>query len=391
MWTCLAGQAIAAPASDPARKQAAAAVEAAARAFAAGDHARALAEFERAMALRPAPKLHFNIGVCHEELMLAARGRGDAAAERAHASAAIAAFNAYLREVPGAEDRAAVEDRIRGLGGTPLTQPQLKPIPPSRPGSQAPADGSASASEPATDPASVEPPTREFPPPPSASDPAVVPQDYGDPSEVSTPVAPDPVSSPSPDTRPLRGRFGATFGLLAMPQIDARRLQGQVQAALTLRGGGFLGRRGRLYLGGAVLVATAGQAAPDRYALSTQAGLLELEYGRPIGDAQRVALLAGVFGAGVREVVRVQGARPAACWVGPKLASQQGGGGAGGRVGLLVLLGARKNHELGVRLSTAVFGFSRGHASCGTSLFADLEVPRVRWSVHADTGYSFRF
>ncbi len=140
------------------------------------------------------------------------------------------------------------------------------------------------------------------------------------------------------------------------------------------------------------MLASVGQAASDRPALSTQVVSLELEYSRPIGDARRVELLVGAFGAGVREALRVRAGQPAGpCAAGATLASQRGGGGAGGRVGLLVLLGPRKTHELGVRLSTAVFGFSRGTASCEPGPFADLSVPRVRWSVHVDTGYSFRF
>lgn len=378
---CLIGQVRAAPASDPARKQAAAAVEAAARAFAAGDYARALAGFERAMALRPAPKLHFNLGVCHEELMLAARARGDAAAESEHAAGAIAAFNAYLREVPGADDRAEVEDRVRGLGGTPLTQPTLKPIPPPR------------SEPPPTEPPPMEPstpePTPEFPPPPTPEAPSSGSVDYADPT--ANAGAPQPVASPQPRAPIVpRGRVGAALGVLGEPQLDPKRVDGAVQGSLTLRFGGFVGARRRVYLGGAALLATVGD--PSRLALSTQAVTADVEYGHPIGRARRVEFVAGAFLAGAREALRARSGRPAGpCAAGRTVVSQRGGGGAGGRVGLLVLLGAGKNHELGVRLSTAVLGFGKGTASCEPRPFADLDVPRARWVVFADTGYSFRF
>ncbi|MCY1006712.1 hypothetical protein OV079_14355 [Nannocystis pusilla] len=127
---CLSGQpAIAAPAAPP--TEARAAFEAGAKAYAAGDFDKALAQFERAMALRPSPKIHYNIGVCRQQLMLAARERGDVAAESLHAAAAVEAYKAYLRELPEAEDRVEVEATIRDLGGTPHSA-QSDPIPAGR-------------------------------------------------------------------------------------------------------------------------------------------------------------------------------------------------------------------------------------------------------------------
>ncbi|MFY0542467.1 tetratricopeptide repeat protein [Nannocystis pusilla] len=115
---CLSGQpTIASPAAPP--SEARAAFEAGAKAYAAGDFDKALAQFERAMALRPSPKIHYNIGVCRQQLMLAARERGDVEAESLHAAAAVEAYKAYLRELPEAEDRVEVEATIRDLGGTP--------------------------------------------------------------------------------------------------------------------------------------------------------------------------------------------------------------------------------------------------------------------------------
>lgn len=376
-------------ATDPARKRAAAAVEAATRAFAAGDHARALAEFERAMALRPSPKLHYNIGVCREQLMLAARAGGDAARASEHAAAGVEAFNAYLRDVPAAPDRIEVEETIRRLGGTPLTQPQLKPIPPLRrdehgstpnveardgeePGVDA-ADPDASASEePGEEPG-------EFPPPP-------------EPPPADTTVPPGPPPTVILPGRP-RGRVGGGFGLLGQPQLGTCCLDGAVQGLLTGRAGGFFGARRRVYLGAGALLAGAGQTSASKPVLNTQALLFEVEYGHPLGRAQRVELVAGGFALAAREALRAREGQPlpACSAASGRLVSQRGGGGAGGRLGLLVLLGARNNHEIGVRVSTAVLGFGKGTGSCEPRPFAELAVPKARLLVHADIGYSFRF
>jgi hypothetical protein len=373
-----------APAGERARKQAAAAVEAGARAFAAGEYARALAEFERAMALRPSPKLHYNIGVCREQLMLAARARGEAAKEAEHAAAAVESFNAYLRDVPGAGDRIEVEETIRRLGGTPLTQPQLKPIPPARGEEPGAIPDEESDEEPDEEPATAEPPANaepsasEFPPPPGpASEPATPPQERT--------ILPAP-SLP-------RGRVGGGFGLLIQPQIPTTRLDGAVQGLLSGRLGGFFGARRRVYVGAGVLLAAAGETAANKLALNTQAVTLDVEYGHPVGQAKRVELVFGGFAIGAREALRARPEQelPACSATSGRLVSQRGGGGAGGRLGFLVLLGPRKNHEIGVRASTAVLGFGTGTASCEPRPFADHAVPRVRLFVFTDIGYSFRF
>ena len=385
--TCLSGLPVAAaapaPAGEGAREQAAAAVKAGARAFEAGDHARALAEFERALALRPAPKLHFNIGACHEQLMLAARTRGDAAAESTHRAAAVEAFRAYLREKPEAEDWGEVAARVIALGGSPLTPTQLKPIPPPR-----------------SEPAGATPgPAEEFPPPPVPVEGAPAAPPAEPPAEPYAEATPGPAgeaapTAGSPEPAPIRprGRFGGAFGLLAAPQLDATRLDGAWQGSLAVRLGGFVGARRRVYLGGSGLLAAAGTSDAARLGLHTQAVTADVEYAHPVGRAKRVGLVVGGFLVGAREVLRARAGQDAGtCAAGAKVASQRGGGGAGGRLGLLVLLGARQNHELGVRLSSAVLGFGKGTASCEPRPFADLDVPRTRLVVHVDTGYSFRF
>ncbi|WP_434415465.1 hypothetical protein [Nannocystis pusilla] len=375
---CLSGQpAIAAPAAPA--TEARAAFEAGAKAYAAGDYDKALAQFERAMTLRPSPKIHYNIGVCRQQLMLAARERGDVAAESLHAAAAVEAYKAYLRELPEAEDRVEVEATIRDLGGTP--QFQLKAIPFPR-AHRTPVGREDAATSPAPVPA---------PPPVPVPDPAPV----ASPPSADTRDSTSPPSRPAEVTPSFRGRVGVTFGLNGQPQVGTARLDGAVQGFAMGRLGGFVGARRRVYIGGAGLLAGAGVTANDKLALQMQAVLFDLEYAHPVGRARRVEIVGGGFLVGARETLRIraEAQRPiCAAHSSGALVSQRGGAGAGGRVGLHVLLGARKNHEIGVRLSTAILGFGQGTAAAGCEpSFSQLDVPRARWLVLVDSGYSFRF
>lgn len=69
--------------------------------FALGKFDQALAEFEAAYEAKPLPKLLFNIGQAHRNLD--------------HYDQAIFAFRKYLREVPDADNREAVEKLIDDL------------------------------------------------------------------------------------------------------------------------------------------------------------------------------------------------------------------------------------------------------------------------------------
>ncbi len=382
LCACLIGAGTAA--AQAPRSEAAAAVAAAAKAFEAGDFAAALAGFERAQALRPAPKLHYNIGLCHRELMLAARERGDAAAEAERAAAAVAAFNAYLQEVPTADDRLEVEELVRGLGGTPLTQPRLKPIPTPRedppplvgPSADPPPESEAKAFDPP-----LESEAKAFDPPP-------------------VPVAGAATQVSGPPTRPAEvplpgGRVGASFGLMVEPQLRPSRLDGAVQGHLSARIGGFAGARRRAYLGLGILLGAAGQTSAEKLGLTTQLFFLEAEYNVPLGQRRRLELALGGVASAAREALRIREGEPPTCAArtSGKLASQRAGGGAGGRVGLLVLLGPRRNHEIGVRLTTLILGFGGGSAAsdCSPRPFAAHEVPQARVLLYSETGYAFRF
>ncbi len=71
--------------------------------FSAGDYRGAIREFENADRLSPSPVLDFNIGLAHDHL-----GERDKAISR---------YKSYLRAMPNARNRAAVEAKIRRLEG----------------------------------------------------------------------------------------------------------------------------------------------------------------------------------------------------------------------------------------------------------------------------------
>lgn len=116
----------ASPPADENKAKAKAAVKEAAAAFSAGDYATALEGFGRAMELRPSPKLHYNIAVCHFYLMQATEG-DDAAF---HKTKAIESYQRYLEQRPDAPDRAEVEEVLESLGAEPKEANGLREIDP---------------------------------------------------------------------------------------------------------------------------------------------------------------------------------------------------------------------------------------------------------------------
>ena len=349
------------PTPDDERKAAArTAVDAASALFAAGDFAGALARFEEAMALRPSPKLHYNLGVCHQRLTREAAARVDPAAEARHASAAIDAFNAYLRGNPDAPDRATVESLVRDLGGTPATQPQLRDT---------------------------------LAPLPTSPTPTATP--------TPTPPTPAPLPAPPPKPEPPlpRGYLGGALGLVTQPQLlDTPNLDGGYQAMLLARGGARLGRRRGLELGAQLWLAVPGQTAPTTPALSTQAILVDVGYAVPLGPGRRLELPLGAEFGVAREGLRVRAGQPlptcAAATSGTLVAARPGGV-AGGRIGFAVLVGPRRNHEIGMHIHLAFFGFGPGPGSasgtCDARPFAAAGVARARLVLATSVGYAFRF
>ena len=102
----------------------------------AGDYRGAIAEFAAADQTAPSPLLEYNIALCHERL-----GEKAEAARR---------YRAYLDRTPDAQNRAAVEEKIRKLeAAAPPATGDLPPLPPDDPPS----------GPDAADPPSGEPPT----------------------------------------------------------------------------------------------------------------------------------------------------------------------------------------------------------------------------------------
>ena len=91
----------AAPAQDPATRQAKAHFQKGTSLYRQARYREAIAEFEAAYRLRPHGVLFFNLAQCHERL-------GDL-------PAALRAYHEYLRSTPGAEDRATVQAAMANL------------------------------------------------------------------------------------------------------------------------------------------------------------------------------------------------------------------------------------------------------------------------------------
>lgn len=372
------------PSEAAAKAEAVRAVASASAAFAAGDITGALAHFEAAMRLRPSTKLHYNIGVCHQRLTREAAARGDAAAESRHASAAIEAFNAYLRANPDAKDRVPVEDLVRQLGGTPATQAQLR-------------DPLAPRIDP-PEPDRVDPgpdqPARSDAPPgePDRVDARPLP---GEPDRIVPSPPPDPPAAIAP-----RGYFGVDLGLVTQPQLLANTgLDGAYQGLVAIRGGARLGPRRRIELGADLGLALPGQTRATNLALSAQRLVIDLGHAIPLGRHRRLELALGGLVGVVREALRVRaGQALPACATGTAgtLVSARAGGVVGGRVGFAVLVGARRNHELGMHITLAFHGFGPGGAAatpaqCDERPFAAQSVPRARFVITGALGYALRF
>jgi tetratricopeptide (TPR) repeat protein len=355
-----------APSPAPARsddeiKQAARTeVAAAAQAFAAGDYQAALDHYAAAMALRPAPKLHYNIGVCHQRLSLATDDPEQRTRER---DLAIESYNAYLEQNPQAEDRLAVAQTIRELGGTPVTMPGLKPL---------------------FDP--TQPPPDPQPEP--TADPEPQPQ-----------VEPPPQKPPP---YPHHGRFGAALlggvspMLRAASDVDARSM-----IAFELHGGGFVGPRRRFALAAYTSLFSGATLRADGLAFYGYAvGLLGQQtwvIGQQPHEALQIGLgaVVALTGQGISERVEVGGP---VCSLGDRGSQVAGriGGQLAPRFDLGILMGPRRRAMIGliVQPSFALFGDGRVPTACptGETPWTALGIRR-RWDFQfwAGAGFSFRF
>ncbi len=359
-------------AAAPDDKDVAALVANAKQAAGAGDFAAALADFERAQAWAPSPALQFNIAVCHHSLMLSASDRDQ---REAHRVAAIAAYHAYLDGAPDATDRADVERIIAKLG----------PVP-------------APTSSPPGPPPALRAVVTRLQPSDAPSDPAEV-----TPVEV-TPAAATPATAPSPVAQPRRfprGRVGP-FALLALPQMGHLLDSGQVSHApllgLGVRGGAFLGAKSRINIGAELSGSLQPTRTSARHTLWSGQLLATFEYGASLGRSQRFALAGGGIIGFSGQSLRHRGLSNLDCRLRDTgEISSRAGFVLGARLALLVLLGKRRNHELGLRITPALTSSSAGTGAgpdgmCGVRPFAGAGLPGGAALVTTiDLGYAPRF
>lgn len=297
-----------------------------------GDFATALTHFERALKLRPAPSLHFNIAVCHHNLMLAA-GPGSTGYESAR-GAAIEAYRRYMEAAPDADDRDAVAATIESLGGRPPTDE---------------ADQTPWVIE-RIDPDDV----------PLA--PSLHEEPTSTTTSTSTPTA-APTSTPTARTDLPGGRIGpfiplSLINLVELSKSDTMRAVPGI--GLGLRGGALLGARHRVGVGGEVWATGQPISAVRRPVLVSGGLLAAAEYAHPLAGGRFEIGAGGGLGL-VLQSLRYSGDTPPVCAVADKgTLSARVGALLLGRLVLSALLGKRRNHELSLRLSPGIAAVSRG-------------------------------
>lgn len=350
------------------RSEADVAVKRAKAAAGKGDYTGALAEFERALALAPTPQLHFNIAVCHHALMLAAESGGAAAVE--HRDAAIAAYRAYLDAAPDAEDRADVERIV-----AELTPPAPEDPPPA-----------VDAPPPGPPPALREAVTR------------IDPIDEPEPAPEPAPAPPPVVSTRSPArVGPFLPVVLAHMGRLR----DTDLVERLPLIGLGIRGGAFLGTRERLNLGAEFAVYGQPSDAKARHRLVDAHLAVTTDFGIALGRRRRFELGVGGLLGVLYEGLSRSGTSELTCPTSRDgRVAQRGGLLLGPRLSALLLLGRRRNHELGLRITPALAVMGNGDAGdppegadgCGQTPFAEAGLPGGAALVTTvDLGYAPRF
>jgi tetratricopeptide (TPR) repeat protein len=355
---------------EPQRKAAAKAeVQAAGAAFSAGDYQAAIDHYQAAIELLPAPKLHYNIGVCHQRLALAAASSEQRTRER---DLAIESYNRYLEQNPRAEDRLDVAETIRELGGAPVTMPALKPL----------FDDASTPSEPAED------------------QPWDGLEGEGVAPDLEPPELPESPEPPKPRERPYpsHGRFGVhLLGGFSPTMRAAAAVDAPGMVALDLHAGGFLGPRRRFLLAAQTMVFSGATLRTDGFSF----------YGYSLGLSGQQTWVLGreavMLGFGGLVALTGQGLNqranvpPPLCSLGrgAQIASRTGGLFAP-RFDLGILLGERRRGMIGllVQPSFAVFGDGPIGDQCGAGQtpWTVLGV-RQRWQFQlwAGLGYGLRF
>jgi hypothetical protein len=335
-------------------------VEGARAAFANGEYQAAIDHYERAMAILPAPKLHYNIGVCHQRLSLEA----DTAEARTHErDLAVESYNRYLEENPRADDRLEVAKTIRELGGTPVTMPTLKPL----------FEGDTTQD--------------------GDTESDIVPSEAVA-SEPEQPITPPRKQPPYPS----HGRFGVMLaGGFSPTMAAANAIDAPAMLALDLHAGGFLGPRRRFLLAAETMLYSGATLRPDGFSFyGYSVGLLGQQawvVGREAAQLSFGGLLA-LTGQGLNQRENVP---PPLCRAerGLQIAGRTGGVVAP-RFDLGILLGLRRRGMFSVLVqpSFAVFGDGPRGDQCtdDQTPWTTLGVNR-RWQFQLwlGVGYSMRF
>jgi hypothetical protein len=340
-------------------------VKSAILAFDTGDYALALAHFQAAMDLRPAPKLYYNIAVCHQRLSLQT---DDPEARTRHREQAIDNYNLYLEHNPEAEDRRDVAAIVRELGGTPVINTPIKPV--------------------FEDPEQHDPDAEQ----PDPEQPDELPPDA-----VDGQLDPPP-PQPKPPSLPHHGRFGITLGLgLGSSLIGNRDIAARGLFMFDLHGGGFVGPKRRFLLAAQTSIYTGASLRTDRLSFwALHLGLLgEQQW---VVANERLAIgLGGVVGLASQTVLQGVNAAPPVCSVNRNSqVAGRNGGQFGARFDLSLLIGQRRRGMLMVLIQPTfdVFGPPKNGANCqpGQSPWDALNMTE-RWQflLFAGAGYSLRF
>ncbi len=359
------------PAGDQAKRDA---VDRAREAARRGDFAAALDHYQQALRLGPTAKLHFNVAVCHHQLMVGhAAGSPDYEAQR---RAAVDAYNRYLEAAPDAADANEVAELVRALGGTPSPGPRAWTI------------------------ERVEPDV--VPDPPSLDESW---DDAPAPAELDAPT-PAPAPAPAgPPARPLvRGSMGAFVPLsLSNPQRLAQSdaLRPLPTLGLGLRGTALLGPHRRVALGGELAAGTQPASARTRHRLGLGWVGVVIEGRHALRGGRFEIGGGGVVGLAWQRLVYT-GDAPLRCATAKREASARAGLVVGSRLSFAALLGERRNHELSLRAGPGLLALAAGSvasqdatgASCAgePSAFDAFGLPYgAALSVTLDIGYAARF
>jgi len=138
----------------------------------------------------------------------------------------------------------------------------------------------------------------------------------------------------------------------------SRELRPLPSLGLGLRGNAFLGHRRRIALGGELAIATQTASARTRHRLGLGWLGVVLEARHPLGRGRFEIGGGGVVGLGWQTLVYT-GDAPLRCASGRE-ASRRGGLWTGARLIVAALLGARRNHELSLRVGPGLAALAPG-------------------------------